>query len=57
MDATCEGFCADEVRATLNLQGAWLKDSVMQAGASCAKQEACGDARTCFQAWASAARL
>lgn len=57
MSATCDGFCTDDVRAALNLQGAWLKDGVMQAAMTCAKQESCGDARECFQAWTSAARL
>lgn len=58
MAATCEdAFCDDGTRETLNLHGAWLKDSVMQAAMSCAGQETCGDARACLQAWASAARL
>jgi len=57
LDAKCGPSCSNEVRAALDMHGGWLRDSVMHAAMECTQQPSCSEAKACFEAWASAARL
>ena len=51
---SCSPFCEGAMKATLNMEGAWLRGDVQQAARDCVGQASCLDAHDCFKAWYTA---